>query len=226
MGEFLGLLAGGGMLLFIGGLLVCFFRRIGFMRDETYSVLKQSAVMTLTVGCGYGLFSALVYQVTYGNLPSVAEAGMIFSGGYMQRMFSSLVTPGGNGFFSGMFSRIGHLLGAMLFGQYLLAGIALAWCMTFSGTWLLLSGIKKMTDKIPASNAVFIILCLPGAVFLFLPGWPPIAFLLLSAVLFFLARPIAANKIKGNASCYGWLLAVSVILSAAVTVGAVQGRLG
>ena len=226
MDSFLGLLAGVGMLALIGILFVSFLRQIGVMKSGQVRLAARCAGIAFGAGVGYWLVGALVDQVIYNNLASISQIDAIFRGPYLQKMFSSLAAPEWFAPLSGLFCFLSHGLGRLLFGQYILAGMVLSWMLTYLSVCLLSARLQSMWDEKTAENTVFFLLCFPGALFFFLPGWASLALFLASVGFFFLGKRFRVSKPAVNDTMYAILLCISSVLSAMVVTGAVYGRLG
>ena len=232
MGEFLGLLAGIGMFLLIGLLMGRFLVDMGWMRGETGRMLLRVAGMTLGVGAAYWMFGALMHVTLFGSLSSAAALDQIFCGPMMQEMFSALKNPCWTGPASGLIAYGGHTLGTLLFGQYALGGMALTVLTTGAAVGLLHAGLSPVWGAENAEKTVFLLLCLPGAVFLFLPGGAPVI-LLLAALAFLLGsrwlRPREAVPAPArffSSPAYDALLCLCAFFSALTTACAALGRIG
>ena len=141
MGEFLGALAGGGMLLLVGLLILRFLREIGAVRAEACRALLRTAGMALLTGAVYWLAGALLSRVLRGTLESAAAPEQIFSGPAFQRMLYALEYPEWTGPLSGLFAHLGHAVGAALFGRYVLGGVVLCFlCVMASACLIRLPG--------------------------------------------------------------------------------------
>ncbi len=193
MGDFLGALAGIGMLLLIGAMIGRFVCEMGWMRRETGRMLFRITGMTLGVGAAYWLFGALIRVTLFGKLTSAAALDEIFSGPYTRMMFEQTANPGPSGPASGLAAVIGHALGALLFGQYRLGAMAAAFLLTDGAACLLYAWISGWWGEKAAERTVFLLLCMPGAVFLYLPGWAPML-LLLTALIFFLGGKMLLRR--------------------------------
>ena len=226
MGVFLGLLAGVGMLVLIAALIIRFLRQIGLLKESTCAALWDSGLTVLGIGCAYWAFGALMYQILYGNLDSLTHIEAIFRGSYMQRMFAALANPGGLLPLSAVSAWAGHIVGRLLFDHNTLGGMAFTWCILFLGTSLIRIRLEGTWSREETGGAVHLLLCLPGAVFLFLPGWPSIAFFLASLVFFFAGKKHKIPAPHFSPAVYGWAAAVCAVISAAVIAGCVHGRLG
>lgn len=226
MGDFLGLLAGCGMLILIGVLIVAFLRQIGVLRPKTCGIVGESALTVLAIGCAYWAVGALINQIKFNNLDSIAHMEAFFRGEYAQRMFRALSQPEWVGPLSGLSAWAGHLLGKVLFGNSILGGLMFSWFLTFLGVVLLRLRLTAVWDEKTAKDAVFLLLCLPGAVFFYLPGWLSVAFLGAALLFFFVGKRIGNHRMTYASPAYGWILAVSSIFSTAVVTGCVLGKLG
>lgn len=223
MGGFLGVMAGGGMLLLIGALFFAFLRQAGAMKPRQMKRLGMAAGMTLGMGLAYWLLGGLFYGVLFEPVAGIAEINAIFRTAGLEKMYIALETPGFYGFFSGIFAYLGHFLGKILFGQYLFAGVILALGMTLASVFLLMSRLEVIFEEKSAQNGAFLLLCLPGALFLFLPGGAPLLLLTLALAFYFLGKKIPACQCRLPDGLYSWLLGILGIFSAAVVFGTVMG---
>ena len=226
MGVFLGLLAGSGMLILIAALIMRFLRQIGLLKEEACAALRDSGLAVLGTGCVYWAAGALMYQIVYNNLDSITHIEAIFRGGYAQRMFAALRAPAGLLPLSAASAWAGHALGKLLFGHYTLGGMAFTWCVLLLAAALIRIRLEEAWGREAANGALQLLLCMPGAVFLFLPGWPSMAFFLAAWVFFFIGKKIKIPEPGFSTAVFGWAAAVCAVLSAAVIAGCVYGRLG
>ena len=226
MGETLGLIASVGMLLLIFALLLCFFREMGWMGERSFLLIRRAAGMTLGMGCGYWLLGALIFQVNYGVLPSVAQLEMIFRGPYLQGVFQGLYSSVPLAPVSGLFVFMARGLGQIMFGQYMLSGVTLAWVMTGTGLWLFQLTLEKIFDEKRALDIAFLIPCLPGAFFFFLPGCAPVLLVAVSLILFLFRNRFKKWERPVFFPWFGWTVAACTLFSAAVTAASVFGTLG
>lgn len=226
MGAFLGALAGGGMLLLIGALMAVFFKQMGWLRQEGIRLLLRGALITGATGCVYWLSGALISQTVYGGLESVADPAGIFRGPYVQDMLEALKEPGGQDVISGVFAYLGHGLGAVLLGQFILGGMLLAFLCVLGGVTLVMARARKLWGQACAEALAWLILWLPFGVFLFLPGWPPLAFLLIAMGFFILGKKEKPRQIVCGSSAFKILWTVCVLVSMAVTAAVALGKIG
>jgi len=226
MGEFLGLAAGGGMLALVGVLVAAFLEQMGFLRPEKRKRLGQCAVMAGSMVGAYWLIAALMAQMNFESLSNQARITAIFRGPYVGKMVYSLLQPSFFAPLSGLFAYAAHFLGDALFGQYMFAGVALAFGCTFFSVWLVRERLFVLFGDGFSQNASFLLLCLPFAVFFFLPGWPPVGLLMLSCVFSLAGRRLEGRNIRFSGAAFHWLMAVSLCLSAMVTAGCVFGVVG
>ena len=223
MGGFLGAIAGVGMLVLIGALFFTFLHQTGAVNRKQMQRLGVAACMTLGTGMIYWLLGGLFYGVGFEPVAGIAEINAIFRTAGLEKMYSALEKPHFFGFFSGIFAFLGHGLGKILFECYLLAGVVLANVMTITANCLLLSRLEKMIGKMAAEKCVFLLLCLPGALFFFLPGCAPLVLLLAAIAFFFVGKKMPARELFVSESVYSWMIGISGMLSAAVVFGAVMG---
>ena len=226
MAEILGFLAGCGMVALVGALVVVFLRQMGWLRQNMIRLLGRSAALIGTAGGSYLLLALLTRLALYGKIEGPLELGTLFCGPYLTRILTALYNPAEIGPVSLCFAWAGHVLGSVLFGQYVFSGILLAWTMAAASLYLIQLRVQKITDDSTARDIALLLLFLPGSVFFLLPGWAPVC-LLAAAVLFYaLSRRARACKLRFSPTAYAWLIVVCSLLSAAVTVCAAEGRIG
>ena len=226
MGGFLGALAGMGMLILIAALIFRFLRELSVLKQETARSLQRALGMTLAAGAVYWLGAALLARVLRGTLASAADLGQIFVGPYITRMFFMLEQPAWFAPASGLFAYAGHGLGAVLLGRYALGGVLLSFLMTAASVCLICRRLQCLWGLETAERLSFLLLCLPGAAFCFLPGWPPMA-LLLGAVVFSLAgKGKKAGTIALPPAVYDTALALCAVFSAWMLLAMIEGRIG
>ncbi len=231
MGEFLGLLAGIGMLLLIGLLIGRFFRDMGWMSRETGQMNGRSTGMILGVGAAYWLLGALIHGMMYGEL-SGAALRQVFCGPYTQEMFEIVKQPVSAGPAAFLFALFGHALGSLLFGQYELSAVVTALLMTDAAACLLTAWMADWRGEKEAERTVFLLLCLPGAVFLFLPGWAPVILLVVSLAFFLAGKRLFPKDAAPapvpflSSPAYDALLCLCAFFSALTTACAALGWIG
>ncbi len=224
MAETLGFIAGAGMLALVGTLIAAFLRQMGWISRGTVRLLARSAGMVCGAGALY-LGTALVFELSvYGRLEGGLTLDALFHGPYLRAMLSALESPGGVGPLSLAFAALGFVLGKALFGQYVFCGVCLAWGMTAASLFLLQLRLRKIADDPTARDAAFLMLCLPGSVFFLLPGAAPLALLACAVAFYFLGGRI--KTIRLSPAAYGGVLTLCAVLSAAVVICAVEGRIG
>ena len=233
MGDFWGALAGIGMLALIGALFVRFLREMGWMRRETARMLLRVTAGTGGVFAVLMLAAFLIRRTLYGAPASLFQVGQIFTGPAVQRMLDALEHfPGSVGPIGFLFACLGRALGTLLFGQYRLGGMVLAFLMTDAGACLLYAPLSARWSPAYAGRAVFLLLCLPGSVFLFLPGWAPMLFFGAALTLFLAERLWLKDRFPPapapllSPPLYDGLLCLCALLSAMVTACAAQGWIG
>ena len=226
MDKYLGFLAGCGMLLLIGGLIAAFLRQMGVMTQAGTRRVIRCAMMTFFAGLAYFFIGALIYQVFYGKLESAARVDVFFQGPYLQRMFSALNSPSWFAPVSGAFAWMGHLLGRLFFGQFLFGGIVLAWGAVFFSLFLLQTTLERLFGLSAAKDLSLLLLCCPGSVFLFLPGWPCFALFIVSCAVCICLRRFRQRTFLVPSVPFSWALACCVCLNAAVLTCMVFGKLG
>lgn len=223
MGGFLGALAGGGMLLLIGALLFTFLQRIGAMGKGQLRRLGVAAGMTLGAGMLYWLLGGLFYAVLREPAAELSDIRQIFRGAGLDKMYAALESPSYYGVLSGLFAYLGHGLGRLLFGRYLLGGVSLAAGMTLAAVCLVMSRLSAILGEERGRDGAFLLLCLPGAVYFFLPGWPSMALFIGAMAFYFLGRKIPPGTHALPAGAYHGLLGLCAVFSAAAVYGAVLG---
>ncbi len=226
MGVFMGLLAGGGMLVLVGALLIAFLRRMRWISSAACKRMQLCGELTLAAGAAYWLTGALISQVFFGGLSSAAQAEGIFRGPYVQRVFSALPQPSLSDPLSGVFAWPAHLLGRILFEQYTFAGMTLSWMLVFAGLCLLQAGTERWLGGQWARDVSVLFLCLPVSPFLFLPGWPCLLFPAAAGVFFAFSRRMKKRTPAPPGAWYAWALAFFMCLSGAALACIVLGKLG
>lgn len=226
MAEFLGFAASAGMLSLIGCLIALFLKEAGALRARTVQTLLHCFLMAAGVGTAYFLTAALICHMSRQEIASPALISRIFSGQKTQRVFSALSEPAWTGPLSGPFVYIAHLLGKVLFGQYELAGLALAFTLTVIGLTLITVRLGALLGALAAKELSFLLLCLPGGVFFFLPGFMPLTLFLLAVTFFLLGKRIPAPEKRSRIPAYSLILTVSMVFSAFALSGAVGGWIG
>ena len=226
MAEILGFLSGVGMLAFIGALIVAFLLQMGWVPRDAPKLLGRSAAMVCGIGTLY-LGTALLFELAvYGKLENGVTLDAVFHGPYMRLMLAALENPQGVGIVSMAFAALGFVMGKLCFGQYAFCGLVLAWGMTIASLFLLQLRLRKMTDDPTLRDAAFLLLCLPGSVFLLLPGFAPLCLLLCAVIFYLLGKRLKPRKIRLSPAAYGGLLGLCAVLSAAVVICAAEGRIG
>ncbi|MBR6185733.1 MAG: hypothetical protein IKQ41_05670 [Clostridia bacterium] len=223
MAEFLGFAASVGMLSLIGCLIVLFLLEAGAMKKEAVKNLFYSFLMAAGVGAAYFLTAALICQLTRQEISSPALISTIFSGEKTKQAFAALEHPAWIGPLSGLFAYAGHAAGILLFGQFETAGIALAFLMTVVSAALIKHRLQALLGDQAAKDISFLLLCFPGDVFFFLPGFMPVALLIFAVAFSLLGRRFAPSKAEKHVPAYGLVLSVSMTASAFILSGAVSG---
>lgn len=221
-----GALGGVGMLALIGLLILAFLRKAGLLKGETVRTMLRCACMTALVGAGYFLFALLIRFTVYGAFEAGQDIGQALGGPYFHEALNALSAPAFSYPVTGVFAAVAHFLGGILFRQYRLTGFALAYLMTTAALWLLTVRLKTIWNEQAAENAAFLLLCLPGSAFFFLPCGVPLVFLLAGLIFFFLGRKIPPCAFSLSHRGYTALLTVCLCLSAAVICGMADGRIG
>ncbi len=224
MAETLGFLAGCGMLALVGWLFVSFLLEMRWISWERTRLIGRTALMTCGAGVLYLLVAAVHFLTVYQtNLAGLSD---LFRGPYMTGVFQALTTPRGVDACSLVFVGLAHGLGAVLFRQFELSGLWLAWVLTGAGLYLIQLRLEKKLGEKTAFDLAFLLLCLPGSVFLLLPGCAPFVFFLLALSFFFLGKHLPYRSVRLHPTAYGWAVALCALFSAAITTGMVTGAIG
>ena len=226
MGGLLGWLAGCGMLMLIGILLLLFLRDIHVLPGALAKAIAVTGLQALAVGMLYLFACMLLRQAMYQDVESAEDFARFIPGGYWQEMAGLLKSPAWRRPLTSLFAYSGHFLGNILFGQYLSAGWALAFLLTILSAVLVFIRLRACIGGEGAAQCVFLLLCLPSSVFCFLPGWPPMAALLIACLFFFLGRLIPRRAVVLPRPVYIAALAASGVLSAFSVAALTLGRIG
>lgn len=221
MGKFLGALAGIGMLGFIACLVLRFLCECHLVSAKQILRIRRVSLIVSCVAGIYWLCGGLMYAVVYEPIASLAEINAIFRTSSQERMYELLKSPSFAMPVSGLFAWIAHGIGTVLFGQYLFAGVILALGMTMLGSCLLYSRAEKLWGQSFADQILFLLLAIPGALFLFLPGWQPAVYLCISILFFLLGKRFPERKVSWRGPEYEILLSIFSILSAMVVFASV-----
>lgn len=187
---------------------------------------RNAAVCGYTIACGalYWLAAALIHTALYGAVDFQALSD-IFKTRRVRAVLEALPSPGqyAMGAADKAFAWLAHAAGKALFSAYASAGVALCFAMTCAANCLLAARADRILPDGGGKAAVSLALALPGAVFLFLPGWPPLAYLLGAALLYILTA--RCGRIGKALSPAVWQLALTLsgLLSAAVVYAAATG---
>lgn len=226
MNGLLGTLAGGGMLVFIGVLVLLALRRAGLVTSAgTARDLLWCAGVTLAVGALYFLSGLLLHFAVFQELPEAGDYTGIFRSGYLSRVYDALEKPSFFGPLTGLFVYLGHAAGKLMFSQYHAGGLAAAWGMTLAASCLFYFRLQGSCGRTAARDAVFFLLALPCGVFFFLPGWGPVLFLIAALLFFFAGKRLCFGKPANRRGAYWAFLGVSGILSAFLTSLLALGRI-
>ena len=161
MAEFLGMAASVGMLALIAALLFTFLIRAGAVKKQTAKSLAVSALTVLGMGTAYFLTAALICHMNRQEIGSPALIVQIFPGEKTQRFFAALASPVWTGPLSGLFVYAAHALGALLFGQYALAGLALAYLLTTVSIILVQKRSEALAGEKAGGQIAFLLLFMP-----------------------------------------------------------------
>lgn len=225
MNELLGFLAGAGMLVLIAVLFFAFLRQIGAVSGETARFLMQVAAIALFAGLVYFSAGALLFQTITGKLSSAADYPAYFHSAYLKNIYERIQNPSWSGVFTGFFVYLAHLFGKILFGQYQFAALALAWGMSCGALWLIGCRIRTLCGQHTAEQGTVLLAAMPGGVFLFLPGWMPLAFLMAGVFFYFLGKKLPFKKIGFSPVGYWIILSACSIGSAGITAALAMGHL-
>ncbi len=226
MAEFLGMAASVGMLALIAALLFTYLIRAGAVKKQTAKSLAVSALTVLGMGTAYFLTAALICHMNRQEISSPALIAQIFPGEKTQRVFAALASPVWTGPLSGLFVYAAHALGALLFGQYALAGLALAYLLTTVSIILVQNRSEALAGEKAGGQIAFLLLFLPGSVFFFLPGWTPMALLLASLLYYFALKKAKGREMAAGLPAYGPVLSLTGVFSAFALTAAVMGWIG
>ncbi len=224
MADFLGVLGSAGMLALIGLLILSFLGRIGAVGRESFRPFIRICLWTACAGAGDVLFMLLCRKTVYGDL--TADAMRAMGGGYLRAALDGLEKPEFIWPLTGLLSWAGHGIGALVFGQYRLAGFLLAFLCTAGAALIFYARLKKLFGEQAAEDGCFLLLCNPCAVFFFFPCGVPLALLIVCAVFSLATRRAKPHTIRYSRSLYGWIQALSACMSAAVACAVALGRIG
>lgn len=225
MGEFLGAVAGLMMLVLVGLLLGRFLVQAGAQKPGTARRLGRAALLLGTaMGLNFGC-AALLRSVIYG-LTDITRLDAVFSAASVQRALAALKSPAWDGPLSGLMAYLGHALGSVFLGRYVLGGLLLSFGVSWAACALILARGERLSSAARAERALFLLLCAPGAIFCLLPGWWCLALLGGALLFYFLGERLPAFSWKMPDGLYAALLALAGMLSALLAYGLVSGRAG
>ena len=104
----------------------------------------------------YFLTAALICHLHRQEIGSPALIAQIFHGEKTRRAFDALQSPAWIGPLSGLFVYAGHALGALLFGQYELAGVSLAFLLTVCSVAMVISRLRAIFGDKTAKDVSFL----------------------------------------------------------------------
>ena len=226
MSGFLGALSGGGMLVFIGILVLTTLLRAGRVSAAGVRDILWCAGVTFGIGLMYHLSGLLLQLAVFLDLPEGGSFTGVFRSGYLLKVYEALENPSFLGPVTGPFVYLGHAAGKLLFSQYHSGGLALSWGMALAAACLFYFRAKNAEGPGPARDLVFFLLTLPFGVFFFLPGCAPVLFLLAALLFSLLGRRFRFRlpfRLRGGA--WWTLLSVNGLLSAFLTSLLALGRL-
>ncbi len=223
MGEFCRFAGERLMLLIVLALMGAFLCEIGRMRPETARRLGRVLLCVWGAEAAHVLLSGLMYFTVYGN-DGFPSPETMFRTGSLEKMYDALRTPAFFAPVSGALAWLGHGIGKILFNQYVLGGFLLSEGMTYVSCCLLEARLRERFSPRAALQGVLLACLLPGAIFLYLPGWPPLLFLGIAALLFVLGKRLPKKEGKAL-PCEEYLLLLSGILTAAVDYALISGRI-
>jgi len=215
MGKLIGSLGSAGMLAFIAMLFFAFLRHIGVFSEESAKRLKTACRVAIVPAIIYWLCAYLMYCVIYGSqVIEITDFQALFPINSLKNMVALLEAPTFHGLFSWLFAIVGHMIGKILFGKYMLGGMVLACLLVISSVYLILSRAEKIVGRRIASQWVTFLFALPGAFILFLPGWPPLAFFCLSVLSNLALSRMKPITVSYSDSAYSIILVFLSVLSA------------
>lgn len=223
MGEFFRFAGERLMLLIVLALIGAFLCETGKMRPETARRLGRVLLCVWGAEAAHVLLSGLMYFTVYGSegFPALEE---MFRTAYLEKMYGALQMPAFFAPVSGALAWLGHGIGKVLFGQYALGGVLFSEGITYTACCLLDARLRERFSSQAALQGVLLACLLPGAVFLYLPGWPPLLFLGAAWLFFALGKRLPQKEGK---ALPGWeyVLLLAGILTAAVDYALISGRI-
>ena len=225
MGHALGALAGGGMILLILLLVLRFFLQMGWMKPDRWKWLLRLLLISLAVCIAYRLVGALIYFNLYGPVGDVTEYPIIFRSEELDAVYSAIRSPTWIGPLKSAFAWGAHMLGKLLMEQYLLAGELMAFACTLAGSGLLLYRLQKLAGDRAGEEIWFLFLCMPWGVFLFLPGWGPLAYGLGAGAFCLLGKWLPRRSVTLPPRIYSLSLAVAAMGDCAMVYALAAGML-
>lgn len=226
MAELLGFLAGSGMLALVAALVIAFLKEMNWVSAASASRAGRTVLICAGTGLCYLLFSGLYFQVFHSDTAGTIAYDTLFQGPYIQGMAHALEQPAHMDALSMLFAWAGHLAGQVLFGQYRLAGLYLAWGITAVSLTLIQSRLTQWLEEDTVQEFAFLLLCVPGGILFLLPGSASLVLLLFSILFYFLGKRLPGSKRMISFSFSGWVIAFLSMLSAAFTIGMINGRIG
>lgn len=221
MGNILGGIAGGGMLILIGVLVLLFLHQVSLLPEALLRRIARTCGLTLGAGILY-LLAGLLLDLALFQEDAVPEISAVFSNGYLDRVYAMLEQPSWQGPLTGAFVWAAHGLGRLLQEQYRFAALALAWALTCASACLIRERIRAVWGEAWAREGMFLLLCLPGAVFFFLPGFPPLLLFLFSLLFFFAGKRLGGRDVRPvRGSAFLAVLTGCAVLSAFITAALV-----
>ena len=215
MSDMLGALAGMGMLALIIVLLFLFLTETGALKKETARFLLRCAGIALLGGIAYLAIGALLGQMVYGPIDSVADYTDYYRSAYLKTVYERIPSSSWYGLFTGIYIFLAHGFSKLLLGQTQFAALSLAWMMTSGAFCLIGYRVWKLYGQQTAEKALALLAALPGAVFFFLPGGAPAGLLTGSLIFFFLGRMLPPKTLPdGESTGYRIALSFCVVLSA------------
>ena len=248
MAKALGIIAGFGMLALIGMLICAFLFQIRVIRTPSVflkerkrdaakprrpllrRVLKTVGAVAAAV-CVNALAAGLFIAVLFSRRSDFRNLSSLFPGPMTQRMVQAMRAPEAAGFF-GWIAMPGVLLGKAIGAQPFACGALISILSTAAALCLITARFQQITDEDWTDGALMCLLCLPGFIVFFLPGWPAAALLVIAALFCFLGSHISKKpkpRHGGNtafSAFFGWIVGTEAALSCAVIAGMVWGRIG
>lgn len=225
MGKLIGLAGSAGMLAFVAMLLFDFFKYAGVISPAFIRRMRKACLLSVAPAVIYWLCGYLMYCVIYGSyVIDITDIQALFPSNTLKDNIHSLKAPVFSDPFTWLFSWMGHLIGRILFENYLLGGMVLVFLLIIGGVYFLLARGEMMIGKTDTERLLTLCFSLPGAFVLFLPGCAPILFFSIALIIYFSFARFATMQICLSDYAYRVLLVFISVASAAVLFAAVAGK--